>query len=410
MIVSLSIGANLGRRAWALRAAIRRIAGLPGTRLVGASSFYETAPWGKTDQPPFLNGAVQVETTLSPEAFLHQAQAIERDLGRVRHEHWGARTIDIDLVYAVECVDTADGAGQPPAAGIGGPDGTTRVIHRNTEELRLPHPYLLERAFVLEPLRELAPDLVLAGQPISYWCKKNVAQDVRRAAELADPWPLQMIACVSKTRGIGNGGELLFHIPEDMEFFKRQTKTDGSVVIMGRRTWESLPHPLRGRLNVVLSRTLAGDMPSPLPSCDEFVPTFDTPPVALRAPAPSERGPVITSPPPRGGADREAVGGVCPCEHNNVIVVSCTASLFQLLEQLWRDQPHRPFWVIGGGEVYRALLPYTRRVLLTEVDAAPAADTFFPALDGFDCIKKSPAQTAGVMFAEYLRKNICCGT
>ena len=394
MILSLSIGANLGRRAATLREAIRRIAGFPGTRLLGASSFYATAPWGKTDQPPFLNGAVQVETELSPEAFLHATQAIERDLGRVRHEHWGARTIDIDLVYATE--QTVD--------------GTTRVIHRDTAELMLPHPYLLERAFVLEPLRELAPSMMLAGHPISYWCKKNAAQDVRRAAELADPWPLQMIACVAKNRGIGKDGELLFHIPEDMEFFKRQTKTDGSVVIMGRRTWESLPHPLRGRLNVVLSRTLAGDMPSPLPSCDEFVPTFDTPPVALRAPAPSERGPVITSPPPRGGADREAVGGVCPCEHNNVIVVSCTASLFQLLEQLWRDQPHRPFWVVGGGEMYRALLPYTRRILLTEVDAAPAADTFFPALDGFDCIKKSPAQTAGVMFAEYLRKNICCGT
>ncbi len=401
MILSLSIGANLGRRAWALREAIRRIAGLPGTRLLGASSFYETAPWGKADQLPFLNGAVQVETTLSPEAFLHQAQAIERDLGRVRHEHWGARTIDIDLVYATGRASAADGAGW-------GDD--VRVIHRDTDELKLPHPYLLERAFVLDPLAEIAPDMMPEGHSITSWCEKNAGQGVEKTNELADPWPLQMIACVSKTRGIGNGGELLFHIPEDMEFFKRQTKTDGSVVIMGRRTWESLPHPLRGRLNVVLSRTLAGDMPSPLPSCDEFVPTFDTPPVALRAPAPSERGPVITSPPPRGGADREAVGGVCPCEHNNVIVVSCTASLFQLLEQLWRDQPHRPFWVIGGGEVYRALLPYTRRVLLTEVDAAPAADTFFPALDGFDCIKKSPAQTAGVMLAEYLRKNICCGT
>lgn len=328
MILSLSIGANLGRRAWALREAIRRIAGFPGTRLLGASSFYATAPWGKTDQPPFLNGAVQVETELSPEAFLHATQAIERDLGRVRHEHWGARTIDIDLVYATE--QTVD--------------GTTRVIHRDTAELMLPHPYLLERAFVLEPLRELAPSMMLAGHPISYWCKKNAAQDVRRAAELADPWPLQMIACVAKNRGIGKDGELLFHIKEDMEYFKRQTKTDGSVVIMGRRTWESLPHALCGRLNIVLSRS-----------------------------------------------------------HGKG-----TLSVF--LEQLWRDRPGRPFWVIGGGEMYRALLPYTRRVLLTEVDAAPAADTFFPALDGFDCIKKSPAQTAGVMFAEYLRKNICCGT
>ena len=335
MILSLSIGANLGRRAWALREAIRRIAGLPGTRLLGASSFYETAPWGKTDQPPFLNGAVQVETTLSPEAFLHQAQAIECDLGRVRHEHWGARTIDIDLVYATGRASAADGAGW-------GDD--VRVIHRDTDELKLPHPYLLERAFVLDPLAEIAPDMMPEGHSITSWCEKNAGQGVEKTNELADPWPLQMIACVSKTRGIGKDGKLLFHIPEDMDFFKRQTKTDGSVVIMGRRTWESLPHALCGRLNIVLSRS-----------------------------------------------------------HGKG-----TLSVF--LEQLWRDRPGRPFWVIGGGEMYRALLPYTRRVLLTEVDAAPAADTFFPALDGFDCIKKSPAQTAGVMFAEYLRKNICCGT
>ncbi|MDY4417050.1 2-amino-4-hydroxy-6-hydroxymethyldihydropteridine diphosphokinase [Selenomonas sp.] len=373
MILSLSIGANLGRRAWALREAIRRIAGLPGTRLWGASSFYETAPWGNVDQPPFLNGAVQVETELTPEAFLRQTQAIEKGLGRVRHEHWGARTIDIDLVYAVECVDTADGAGQPPAAGIGGPDGTTRVIHRNTEELRLPHPYLLERAFVLEPLRELAPALVLAGQPISYWCKKNAAQDVRRAAELADPWPLQMIACVSKTRGIGNGGELLFHIPEDMEFFKRQTKTDGSVVIMGRKTWESLPQmTLEGRENIMVSRHGLPPVPSP--------------------PPPQEIE--------RMGKDWPHMWPYMPSNLHEALNLE---ALSERIEAFWRDQPHRPFWVVGGGEMYRALLPYTRRILLTEVDAAPAADTFFPALDGFALARRTPARTTGVCFAEYLR-------
>lgn len=364
MILSLSIGANLGRRAWALREAIRRIAGFPGTRLLGASSFYATAPWGKTDQPPFLNGAVQVETELSPEAFLHATQAIERDLGRVRHEHWGARTIDIDLVYATE--QTVD--------------GTTRVIHRDTAELMLPHPYLLERAFVLEPLRELAPSMMLAGHPISYWCKKNAAQDVRRAAELADPWPLQMIACVAKNRGIGKDGELLFHIKEDMEYFKRQTKTDGSVVIMGRKTWESLPQmTLEGRENIMVSRDGLPPVPSP--------------------PPPQEIE--------RMGKDWPHMWPYMPSNLHEALNLE---ALSERIEAFWRDQPHRPFWVIGGGEVYRALLPYTRRVLLTEVDAAPAADTFFPALDGFDCIKKSPAQTAGVMFAEYLRKNICCGT
>lgn len=317
MNIRLSIGANLGRRAATLREAIRRLAGLSGTRLLAASSFYETAPWGKTDQPPFLNGVVQLETALSPEALLHETQAIEQALGRVRHEHWGARTIDIDLVYAGN-------------------------IRRDTPELRLPHPYLLERAFVLEPLREIEPSLILEGRPIADWCEKNAGQGVKKSDELADPWPLQSIACISANRGLGKDGRLLFHIPEDMAFFKQQTKTEGSVVIMGRKTWESLGEkPLAGRTNVVVSR----------------------------------QGPI--------------------------------SSLEQLsfrLEQLHRERPHRPFWLIGGGTLYRQLLPYTRRILLTEVAANPPADTFFPPLDGFACIKKSPAKTPGVTFAEYLRK------
>ena len=237
MNIRLSIGANLGRRAATLREAIRRLAGLSGTRLLAASSFYETAPWGKTDQPPFLNGAVELETTLAPEALLHETQAIEQTLGRVRHEHWGARTIDIDLVYAGN-------------------------IHRNTPELRLPHPYLLERAFVLEPLREIEPGLILEGRPIADWCEKNAGQGVKKSDELADPWPLQSIACISADRGLGKDGRLLFHIPEDMAFFKQQTKTEGSVVIMGRKTWESLgKKPLAGRTNVVMS----GSIEAPLP-------------------------------------------------------------------------------------------------------------------------------------------------
>ena len=389
MIVSLSIGANLGRRAATLRKAIRRIAGLPGTRLVGASSFYATAPWGKTDQPSFLNGAVQIETSLAPADVLHATQTIEHDLGRVRHEHWGARTIDIDLVYAT------DGA---------------QVIRCATEELTLPHPYLLERAFVLAPLREIAPDLVLEGRPIAAWCEKNKGQGVEKTNELADPWPLQSIACVGKHRGIGKDGKLLFHISEDLAFFKAQTKTEGSVVIMGRRTWESLPHALAGRVNVVLSRTLAGSS-SPLPSCDASRPIFATPPTADAVPPPRRGGHgalafSYSSPPPRGGADREAVGGVCPYELNDFHVVSHTAELSIFLEELWDQHPGRPFWVIGGGTVYRQLLPYTRRVLLTEVDAAPPADTFFPALDAFTLARRTPARTPGVAFVEYLRTAI----
>ena len=348
MNIRLSIGANLGRRAATLREAIRRLAGLSGTRLLAASSFYETAPWGKTDQPPFLNGAVELETTLAPEALLHETQAIEQTLGRVRHEHWGARTIDIDLVYAGN-------------------------IHRNTPELRLPHPYLLERAFVLEPLREIEPGLILEGRPIADWCEKNAGQGVKKSDELAAPWPLQSIACISADRGLGKDGRLLFHIPEDMAFFKQQTKTEGSVVIMGRKTWESLgKKPLAGRTNVVMS----GSIEAPLPE---------------------------------GGRAAIAAGGVVGSTGRtngtpHLKHVSNLSQLSVLLEHLHRERPHRPFWLIGGGTLYHQLLPYTRRILLTEVAAAPPADTFFPPLDGFACTKKSPAKTPGVTFAEYLRK------
>ena len=82
----LSLGANLGERGETLREALRRIAALPVTLLEAVSPFYETAPWGKLDQPSFLNAAATVLTSLAPRDFLHACQSIERDLGRVRHE------------------------------------------------------------------------------------------------------------------------------------------------------------------------------------------------------------------------------------------------------------------------------------------------------------------------------------
>ena len=91
-----------------------------------------------------LNLAVAVETTLSPEALLALTQSIENALGRVRHERWGARTIDIDVL----CFE-----------GVG----------RNTPELTLPHPYMTERAFVLVPLAEIAPVLSVKGKTVEAW-------------------------------------------------------------------------------------------------------------------------------------------------------------------------------------------------------------------------------------------------
>lgn len=354
----LSLGANLGARAQALREALRRLARLPGTQLVRASSFYETAPWGKTDQPPFLNGAACLSTRLAPEALLAACQEIERALGRVRHEHWGARTLDIDLVYGVR----------------GG-----QAVRVATPRLTLPHPYLLERAFVLVPLQEIAPALVIAGRPIAAWCEENGAQQVCRSAALAQPWPLRLIACIDRGRGLGRAGRLLYELPEDLARFRALTQTPGSVLVMGRRTAESLPggRPLAGRLHLVLSRQLTARERSAEGAADgaRFVRW-------TAADAAS------------GGSPREDVFHLLPD----------VPALRAALAALWRDEPRRPVWVIGGAAVYRALLPFVGEAYLTEVAAERPADAFLPELAGFSLAERRPAATPGVTFSLYRRK------
>lgn len=135
-ICYLSLGANLGDKIKTVEEALRLLGATDKIQLQGVSSLYETPPWGKTDQPDFVNCAAAVMAELPPLELLHICQSIEKKLGRVRHEHWGARTIDIDLLYI-------------PGVAL------------QERELQLPHPYMLARAFVLVPLAELAPDLVL---------------------------------------------------------------------------------------------------------------------------------------------------------------------------------------------------------------------------------------------------------
>lgn len=135
MTVFLGLGSNLGNRAYYLREAILALEGA-AIKIRAKSRIYETEPWGGIDQPLFWNQVVEIETTLEPLELLHVCQEIELRLGRERKVHWGSRTIDIDLlIYDNRVSDTA--------------------------ELRLPHPYLEERAFVLSPLREIAPKLIL---------------------------------------------------------------------------------------------------------------------------------------------------------------------------------------------------------------------------------------------------------
>ena len=133
----LGLGANLGDRLASLRRAVELLDGSPGVEVVRSSRVYETDPVGPP-QPAYLNAVVEVATELDPRGLLSACGAVEDELGRVREERWGARTIDVDvLTYDEMTVDDPD--------------------------LAIPHPRMHERGFVLVPLRELDADPMLPG-------------------------------------------------------------------------------------------------------------------------------------------------------------------------------------------------------------------------------------------------------
>ncbi len=135
----VGIGANLGPREETLRRAVELLGRADGVEVVGVSELRETDPVGVIDQPPFLNGAVAIETMLPARALLDLLLEIERSLGRVRGERWGPRIVDLDLlVYGNEVVDEPG--------------------------LHVPHPRLHERRFALEPLADLNPELEIPGR------------------------------------------------------------------------------------------------------------------------------------------------------------------------------------------------------------------------------------------------------
>ena len=130
--IYLSLGSNLGKREDYLKQAIELLKGF--CRKLKASSIYETEPWGETNQPKFLNLCVEAETDLPPKDLLDRLKKLEKKLGRKHNAKWGPREIDIDILFYGELVMREKG-------------------------LSIPHPQLAARAFVLVPLREIAPDL-----------------------------------------------------------------------------------------------------------------------------------------------------------------------------------------------------------------------------------------------------------
>lgn len=138
----VGLGSNLGDREATLLRAVALLGEADGVEVIGVSGFLETEPWGFADQPWFLNGAAELETTLAPQELLALLLDVERRLGRVRDEdgpRYGPRTVDLDLLVHGDLVVDEPG-------------------------LQVPHPRLRERRFVLAPLAELAPALVVPGQ------------------------------------------------------------------------------------------------------------------------------------------------------------------------------------------------------------------------------------------------------
>ena len=135
-LVCLGLGSNLGDRRENLLSALRLLDTMEGMRILEISSVYETEPWGVTEQPDFLNLVALLSTTRDPRGVLTACEEVEKKLGRVRAERWGPRVIDVDILLYDD-------------------------LELEEEDLVIPHPRMLERDFVMVPLRELDPPVLL---------------------------------------------------------------------------------------------------------------------------------------------------------------------------------------------------------------------------------------------------------
>ena len=159
----LSLGGNLGDPAKSMAAALRILDADDETRVVSVSSLYRTPPWGKTDQPDFLNAAARLSTSLSPRRLLDLCLEAEHRLKRVRAERWGPRLIDIDILIFEGVAVREPG-------------------------LEIPHPRLTERAFVLAPLAEIAPTLDIDGIPAAERLAKLETAGIERLPSPPNWW------------------------------------------------------------------------------------------------------------------------------------------------------------------------------------------------------------------------------
>ncbi|NER31602.1 MAG: 2-amino-4-hydroxy-6-hydroxymethyldihydropteridine diphosphokinase [Symploca sp. SIO1C4] len=152
---AIALGSNLGDSRAILEAALDKINKTPNFTIKACSSWYKTAPIGPA-QPDFLNGCAILEVTLSPHKLLETLLGIEQDFGRVRLEHWGPRTLDLDIILFDNLI-------------------------LETPDLQIPHRLMRDRAFVLVPLAEIAPDWIepVSGLTVSQLVQRLDCSEVR---------------------------------------------------------------------------------------------------------------------------------------------------------------------------------------------------------------------------------------
>ena len=153
----IALGGNVGDVRTTFQKAIANICGMTQAAVVARSSDYTTPPWGGIEQAPFINACVEIDTTLDPHALLFALQKIEAKFGRdrAREQRWGPRTLDLDLIAYDD-------------------------VSIDKPELTLPHPRLFERAFVLVPLVEIAPDRIIAGRGVAAALAQLSTQGIER--------------------------------------------------------------------------------------------------------------------------------------------------------------------------------------------------------------------------------------
>jgi 2-amino-4-hydroxy-6-hydroxymethyldihydropteridine diphosphokinase len=160
----IALGGNVGDVRATFAKAIAHICGMAQAALKARSSDYSTPPWGAENQPDFINACIEIETSLDPHALLFTLHKIEQKFGRDRANElrWGPRSLDLDLIAYDD-------------------------VELDKPELTLPHPRLFERAFVLVPLAEIAPDRVIAGRRVSDALAKLATDGIERLPDLVPP-------------------------------------------------------------------------------------------------------------------------------------------------------------------------------------------------------------------------------